>query len=61
MNCMVCELYVNSAIFLKKGKTKVKIFNERNKYLNQKLGFRLYDSDSEYNYYEVTPSTLLAP
>lgn len=37
---------------------KVKIFNERNNRLNLKLGFRLYESDSEYNYYEVNPKTL---
>ena len=30
---------------------KVKKFNERNNHLNLKLGFRLYESDSEYNYY----------
>lgn len=53
--------YLFSEGLLQRVVEKVKIFNERNKYLNQKLGFRLYDSDSEYNYYEVTPSTLLAP
>ena len=37
---------------------KVKKFNERNNHLNLKLGFRLYESDSEYNYYEVNPKTL---
>ena len=37
---------------------KVKKFNERNNRLNLKLGFRLYESDSEYNYYEVNPKTL---
>lgn len=40
---------------------KVKVFNERNNRLNLKLGFRLYDSDLEYNYYEVTPNSLKAP
>ena len=40
---------------------KVKVFNERNNRLNQKLGFRLFDSDSEYNYYEVTTDSLQAP
>lgn len=39
---------------------RVKIFNERNNRLNLKLGFRLYKSDSEYNYYEVNPKTLNA-
>ena len=39
---------------------KVRIFNERNNRLNLKLGFRLYKSDSEYNYYEVNPKTLNA-
>ena len=39
---------------------KVKKFNERNNRLNLKLGFRLYESDSEYNYYEVNPKTLNA-
>ena len=37
---------------------KVKKFNERNNRLNLKLGFRLYESDSEYNYYEINPKTL---
>lgn len=38
---------------------KVKKFNERNNHLNLKLGFRLYESDSEYNYYEVNPKLLM--
>ena len=40
---------------------KVKVFNDRNNRVNQKLGFRLFDSDSEYNYYEVTSEYLKAP
>lgn len=39
---------------------KVKKFNKHNNHLNLKLGFRLYESDSEYNYYEVNPETLNA-
>lgn len=38
---------------------KIKVYNERNEHLDKKLGFRLYDSDTEYNYFEVTATNLI--
>lgn len=39
---------------------KVKVFNERNNRIIQKLGFKLFESDLKNNYYEVRLETLKA-
>lgn len=52
--------YLFSHRLLQRVVEKIKVFNERNEHLDRKLGFRLYDSDAEYNYFEVTATNLIA-
>lgn len=52
--------YFFSHKLLQRVVEKIKVFNECNEHLNKKLGFRLYDSDAEYNYFEVTATNLIA-
>lgn len=45
--------YIFENNILQKITEKVKKGNYRNQHINEKLGFRMYDSDEKYIYYEL--------